>query len=368
MIIQTLSAAGLRKFLAVVLLLGMSSMVYGSQRVPTVRVRFNRRVELISIIFYLAGNKEYAGCHDAAYLKAVNEYFGGYRSHPAVEMAADLRERKHIWFGSPISIALHLTPQLQLLPGTKDHDSGGSLDFRWTLAEAQSFAWQVRSFARASRAQDFFKQHRQLYRQMTRRLRRLTLQVDTSWYATLTKTSSTRQFTVIPSLMLGNGNYGPHVQTQAGISNYAVMGVWKFEKDGSPAFADDSLSIIIHEFTHSYVNPWVDQGMAQLRPAGEMLIKAKQSDFDKTGYGQGSGFNPDVLYETMVRALVVVYFADHGDTASAQRHLENDVHHGWSWLPAVANWIKSAQAKGSFQLDESTRHDYGKLLTSLAQK
>jgi hypothetical protein len=356
-----------RNLLVVVVLFLLPAALAAAQ-VSQIQVQFDKRVELIGIIFYLAGNKEYAGCRDPAYLKAVEEYFGNYRSHAAVKMASGLRERNHIWFVAPISLAVHLTPQYRLLPGVKDHASGGSLDFRWTLAKAEAFARQVRSFSRASKAQQFFRRHDALYRQMTRRLRRLTGRQDPGWFASLTRTHSNRQFTVVPSPLLGGGNYGPHVQTQGEIRNYAVMGVWKFESDGSPAFGDDSGWVIIHEFAHSYVNPWVNEGMAQLRAAGERLIRAKTSDFDKTGYGQGSEFNSDVLYETMVRALVVVYFADHGNTAGAQRQLQNDMHRGWTWLPGVVDWIKTARARGSFQLDAAARHQYANLLTALAQK
>lgn len=354
--------------LLVVMVLFLLPVGAAATQVAPIQVRFDRRVELISIIFYLAGNKEYAGCKDPAYLKAVEEYLGKFRSQPAVKMARELRERNHIWFGAPISFAVHLTPEYHLLPGVKDHASGGSLDFRWTLAEAEAFARQVRSFSRASRANEFFRRHDGLYRQMTRRMRRLAGRQDPGWFASLTKTHSTRRFIVVTSLLLGSGNYGPHVQTQGGIRNYAVMGVWKFESDGSPTFSDDSSWVIIHEFAHSYVNPWVDEGMAELRPAGEQLIRAKASDFDKTGYGQGAEFNPDLLYETMVRALVVVYFADHGDPAGAQRQLEKDVNHGWSWLPAVVDWVKADRAKGHFRLDGTTRHDYTNLLMGLAKK
>lgn len=357
-----------REFFIAVLLLALLPMAFAAEQASPIQVRFDKRVELISIIFYLAGNKEYAGCKDPAYLKAVEEYFGNYRSHPAVKMARQLRERNHIWFGAPISFAVHLTPGYQLLPGVKDHASGGSLDFRWTLAEAQSFARQVQSFARASRAQKFFKRHEPIYQQMTRRLRLLTAQLDPEWFASLTKTPVAREFTVSPSPMLGSGNYGPHVRTKGGIHNYAVIGVWEFEKDGSPTFRDDYAWIVVHEFAHAYVNPWVDEGMAELRPAGERLIRAKESDFGKTGYGQGTEFNPDLLYETMVRALVVVYFGDHGDPAGARRQLQKDVHRGWTWLPAVVDWVKAARSRGSFQLDGTTRHGYANLLMGLAKK
>jgi Domain of unknown function (DUF4932) len=365
---QIADRTSLRNSFILFLLLCLTPTVAAAAQALPIQVRFDRRVELISIIFYLAGNKEYAGCRDAAYLKEVDEYFGKYRSHPAVKMAAELRERKHVWFGSPISFAVHLTPDDQLLPGTRDHSHGGTLDFRWSLAEAQSFAGQVRSFARASRAQSFFKQHEPLYRQMTGRLKRLVAHIDAAWFASLTAARSTRTFTVSPSLLLGGGNFGPHVQADGRFHNYAIMGVWKFEKDGSPTFGEDSAWVIIHEFAHSYVNPWVDEGMGQLRPAAEKLIKARQHDFDKTGYGQGTKFNPDLLYETMVRALVVVYFADHGDATGAQQQLEKDVTHGWSWLPDVVDWVKSARARGHFRLDEAAREDYSNLLTALAKK
>jgi len=319
-----------------------------------------------NIVFYLAGNKEYAECGDPAYLRAVETYFGAYRSHPAVKMAADLRERKHIWYGSPASFAVHLTPGFQLLPGTRDQAGGGSLDFRWTLAEAQSFARELRSFSRTSRAQGFFNQHAPLYQQLSGRLEQRAAEVRAEWYAELVKPPNSRKFTVVPTLLAGNGNYGPHVQTQAGVHNYAIIGVWKFEGDGSPAFDKDVERIIVHEFAHSYVNPWVDEGMTGLRPAAEALIKARQHDFERTGYGEGSEFSPDLLYETMVRALVVTYYTERGDTTGAERQMQQDIHNGWTWLPSVVDWVKAARASGSFQLDETTRKDYGNLLLDLS--
>jgi hypothetical protein len=357
----------LRKLTILLFLLCLPSCGLSGQRAAPIQVQFDERVELVSVVFYLAGNKEYAECNDSAYLKAVEQYFGSRRTHPAVKMAADLRERKHVWFGSPVSLAIHLTPDFELAPGTRAQADGGSLDFRWTLAEAQAFAQQVHSFAQASRAPRFFQQHRPLYRSLTGRLEQLTGKLRPEWFAGLSPAEDSRQFTVVPSLLAGNGNYGPHAQTATGVRNYAIVGVWRFEPDGSPAFGDDAQRIIVHEFAHAYVNPWVDAGMALLRPDGETLIKAKQSDFEKTGYGQGIEFNPDILYETMVRALVVMYLADQGDNAGAQRQLQHDVQEGWTWLPAVVDWAKAARVNASFRLDEALRRSYGELLTALAR-
>jgi hypothetical protein len=351
---------------AVALSLCIPPRCLAERRPGPIEVGFDARVELVAVVFYLAGNKEFSQCTDAAYLQAVERQFGPARSHPVVAMASEMRERKRVWFGSPVSLAVHLTPELELQPGVAAQADGGSLDFRWTLEEAREFARRLRDFSRATRAPEFFRRESARYERIVARMEAVTARIDAGWYEALAPARVARSFTVVPSLLSAHGNYGPVVRTTSGVRNYAVIGVWKFEPDGSPVFDEDVLALLAHEFAHPYVNPWVDAGMAGLRPAGEALIRARQADFEKTGYGQGSEFNPDVLYETMVRALVVTYLGDHGDAAGAERQLHDDAAEGWTWLPAVVERLRAARSSGPLLLDESLRRRYGELLLAQA--
>src|ERR1022692_3275915 len=62
------------------------------------------RIELMSILFRLAGNKEYHQCRIPAYDKAMDSYFAPYRDHDAVRLARSLG----VGFDAPMKLAVHV--------------------------------------------------------------------------------------------------------------------------------------------------------------------------------------------------------------------------------------------------------------------
>src|ERR1035441_7533062 len=67
------------------------------------RAGIDSRVELISILFRLAGNQEYRQCRAAAYGHAIDNYFAPYRDHDAVQLARSLG----VGFDAPMKLAVH---------------------------------------------------------------------------------------------------------------------------------------------------------------------------------------------------------------------------------------------------------------------
>jgi hypothetical protein len=57
-------------------------------------VRVDPRVELMSIIFRLAGNPEYNRGEVKSYVDDVEDRFGSFREHAVVEMARELRKTR----------------------------------------------------------------------------------------------------------------------------------------------------------------------------------------------------------------------------------------------------------------------------------
>ena len=68
------------------------------------RAGIDSRVELMSILFRLAGNQEYRQCRAAAYGQAIEKYFAPYRDHDAVQAARSLG----IGFDAPMKLAVYL--------------------------------------------------------------------------------------------------------------------------------------------------------------------------------------------------------------------------------------------------------------------
>jgi hypothetical protein len=69
-------------------LIGQSLVAVG--RAQDWRAGTDPRVELMSILFRLAGNQEYNGCRVPLYDQAIDRYFAPYRDHEAVRLARAL--------------------------------------------------------------------------------------------------------------------------------------------------------------------------------------------------------------------------------------------------------------------------------------
>src|SRR5271157_6324980 len=67
------------------------------------------RVELMSIIFRLAGNEEYTQGRVPAYITAIDSHFARFHDHEAVRLARELRETDGVSFDAVMNMAVHVT-------------------------------------------------------------------------------------------------------------------------------------------------------------------------------------------------------------------------------------------------------------------
>ncbi|MBN2592546.1 MAG: DUF4932 domain-containing protein, partial [Sedimentisphaerales bacterium] len=79
-----------------------------SQDRAKLKVVIDPRVELMGVIFHLAGNPEYNRCKSKSYMKNLNENFAGHCDHPAVKMATKLRETRGISYDAVMGMAVHI--------------------------------------------------------------------------------------------------------------------------------------------------------------------------------------------------------------------------------------------------------------------
>jgi hypothetical protein len=80
----------------------------------SVRVGVDRRVELIAILFKLAGNPEYNQNNFVQYNADIARQFGPFQDHEAVALARGLRERHNTGFSGVMGIAIRVTDPADL--------------------------------------------------------------------------------------------------------------------------------------------------------------------------------------------------------------------------------------------------------------
>lgn len=307
-------------------------------RAPAVKVTVDPRVELMSIIFRLAGNLEYNKGRMVSYISQVKDHFGSHRDHPVVKLAAELRKRRGVSYDAPMSLAVHIDSihRLQLRVPLKPRPAW--LDGRWQDDELREFLEKTRDFKKEAAFDEFFRENSLLYEDSTGRLQKV-LDKDghLEWFDEFFGAAPGASFHISISIINGPSCYGPRVKLADKQEFHCILGAWKcgILGMGKPQFDRDMLSTVVHEFCHSYANPVVDARVDEIRTAGERIFPAVQKKMKRMAYGNWQ----TMMYESLVRACVIQYLADTWDQNKAEQQIKSDVERGFLWMRELAGLL-----------------------------
>ena len=244
-------------------------------------VRVDPRVELLSVVFRLAGNPEYSQARVESYAAAVDEHFAPFQDHAVVAHARRLRAVRGVSFDAVASLAIHLDPAMVsnvLSPWAEATFDPwpARLDARWGDAkDIRLFLGELADFVDKSDAAGFFASHRSLYDHSVRQVQALLDEhADLAWFDEFFGARARSRFCLAIGLLNGGNSYGPSVALADGSEElYCVLGCWTTDDEGMPLFPRSVLQTIAHEFCHSYCNPIVDAHLDEFRPAGEGVFE-----------------------------------------------------------------------------------------------
>jgi hypothetical protein len=312
----------------------------------SLRVEVNPRVELLSLIFRLAGNPEYSEGRVKSYAEDAEKQFGKYRSHAVIKLAHKLRDTRGVSYDAVMSMAIHLTDaehvklKLPLEPWPE------GLDQRWTAPEVSNFLAAAQHFVKDSSFQQFIEQHRPLYQTTAARMQTLIeKEAHLEWFDGYFGKRPHASFTVVPGLLGGGGgSYGPHFRAADGHEElYCVLGVWQTDKQGMPEFTLNTLPIVVHEFCHSYANPIIERHLAELQASGDALfehVAGQIRSYSRGAYGNGQ----TLLKESLVRVCVIRYQRQYEGEEAARRAIQAEKRNGFLWMPEMSDLLGEYEA------------------------
>jgi hypothetical protein len=327
---------------------------------PQIAVRVDPRIELMSVVFRLAGNPEYSKGRVPAYTKAVDEWFGPHKEHDVVKQAKRLRATVGVSYDAVASFAVHLDgidPPTFAVPWSPRPER---LDKRWLVPDAKSFLDNLAEFAADSKAKQFFAEQKELYEHAEAQMQKVIAEhTDLTWFATFFGARPTARFQVVLGLLNGGNNYGPSAQLKDGNEDlYAILGCWDVDEQGKPRYGRTVVPTLVHEYCHSYCNHVVDAHYKALREAGDALFE-KTADAMKA---QAYGNSRTVLCESLVRACVVRYRAvAEGDKAAVQEIAEQK-RNSFHWTGELAELLATDYEKN--RKDFPTLHELGPKLAA----
>ena len=306
---------------------------------PEVQVRVDPRVELMSVIFRLAGNPEYNQPRVPSYAKAVDEHFADHKDHAVIQLARKLRRTRGVSFDAVMSMAVHLKDARTLGEAVPLDPRPASLDQRWKPHEVRAFRDAARRFAHEAEFQDFFDKHTALYEHAVSGMKEvLARDAKLDWIEGFFGVPPKASFQLTLGLLNGGACYGPRVLHPDGREDiHCVLGVWLTDAEGQPRFDRSVLPIVVHEFCHSYCNPLVDAHAESLRPAGQRLWPAVAEQMKQQAYADWK----TMMYESVVRAAVVRYMAAAEGEAGRRKQAADDKQRGFLWIDELSSLLAS---------------------------
>jgi len=341
----------IKKYLPLLLFFISSITLYAQHNDVLQKPAVDERVELLSIVFRLAGAGEYSDEDFKLYTNAINTHFEPYKEHEIMSFIKKLRYDKGTGYDAVMKMAIHIGPAPQfepLVPFTDDVP-----EQRWGKENAEQFLVLLRKFYEDADCESFFVKNRELYGQLAQHFLPVYDMLDLDWYLTFYGVMPKEKFKIVIGAGNGGGNYGPDIVYPDGTREvYAIMGTWSTDSSGMAAYnTADYFPTLLHEFNHSFINHLNDKYRKELQKPGRAIFKHVEEQM----YDQAYGNWLMVLNEALVRAAVIKYMKDHNfeKQAIADETLEQ-LNRGFIWIEELVALLEAYSYKrGTYPTLES---------------
>jgi hypothetical protein len=292
------------------------------------------RIELMSILFRLAGNKEYHQCRIPAYDKAIDSYFTPYRDHDAVRLARALG----VGFDAPMKLAVYVRDAESLDELVPFDRQGVHLFRNWNAAKAREFLSAARRFAADTNFQSFLKSQQPLFDATNARLQAfLAEKADLGWFTRFFAPPSPPRLVVIAGMANGAPSYAVHlVDGPAAQESYAIAGVSKVDAEGLPVFDSAWRTTMVHELSHVYANVPI-KATAQMEKAVSQIYESVAPAMQRQSYGNWR----TVLNESLSRAATIEYVREHDGPEAARVVIRQENSRSFFWMSGLVNLLET---------------------------
>jgi hypothetical protein len=326
----------MRKIILLLIFISFSATAQNKpfQLIETPRV--DKRIEMLSIVFRLAGNFEYNMDQFKEYVDDIHKHFDKYKEHPVVLLAQKLADSSGVGFDAVMAMAIHLSqpPELEpLIPFSENVP-----EKRWGKESGEKFVRLLKQFYKDAHCDEFFEQHEKLYTLAAERFKTVFEALDISWYKEFYGELPQGTLNIRIGLGNGGGNYGPKVVMPDGSEHaYAIMGAWSVDKENNPVFdADSYLPTLIHEFCHSFVNHIVERHNSGFEKPAQELLEPVMLLMQSQAYPNWN----TVTKESLVRASVIRYIVKHsGNSKQSYAELNTQLGRGFVWMKGLSDTL-----------------------------
>jgi hypothetical protein len=118
---------------------------------------------------------------------------------------------------------------------------------------------------------------------------------------------------------------------------FSIMGCWTHDEAANPTYKDaEYLTLIIHEFNHSFVNSAVSDHWKEFADT-QQIYATVMKQMGSMGYGNAQ----TMVIESLVRAAVIIYFQQAGEAGTKNlRRIRLEQRNGFYWMDRLVDSLK----------------------------
>jgi large-conductance mechanosensitive channel len=291
-----------------------------------INIKVDPRMELLSIIqHYTSWAEKHHTKLEFAYKNEIDNYFKNYGQHPAVQKS-EILTNSGFSYDAPATFVLYHSD----LPEFKQIVPYSSYLIGRAGGESNliDFANKIREFSDTTNFMEFFNSHKNYYFEIENDINETIgvynyIKLLEDYYG-----ESKRSYNIIPTQLFQSGGYGPEITTSEGKDIYNICGT-QTVIFGKPNFGnqDNLLGIILHEFSHSFVNPITEKNTNEINKYSKLMDPIKDK-MQQMAYGNWL----TCVNEHLVRANTIRFFVKLRENIIKENYLESEYQKGFIYI------------------------------------
>lgn len=287
---------------------------------------FSECIDLMSLIWRLAGAPEYNDCRIRKVSESADAFFASMKDHEAVRLAREYRNRGVSYDAvATYGIYLLLTDD-GLIIFNPFFDGSNNLSLRrWPGKSKEEMLVALNDFYQKSNFNKWYNSLETLRGQAISSFKKRCT-IDYDWFDHFYGPMDNVHTQIILSILNGNSSYGPSTDLSYGGKLCSpILGLFREDSAGKPYFADGSPGNAIHEFSHAFCNPLIDKYWESMKDKAEAVFPKVESIMKSQAYSNAK----TMMYETLVRASTINYLNTYIPEISKESLIQNEESRGF---------------------------------------
>lgn len=286
---------------------------------------FSEMVEMMGMIWRLAGASEYNQCNVGSVTSSADIHFASLKTHKAVNLAMQYRQQGISYdavTGFANQLVFNQNGDIIFDPDYLE-GSNSSFDERWTNQQKNDMLAAVNDFYWKSNFHEWFVSTRVEQQQAIASFKSV-CNLDYTWFDSFYGKNDKLASRIILSFMIGSGNNGISLQRQDGtLLLTPVIGGLGVSSEGVFFYGD--MNLIVHEFSHPYCNPLIEANWSAISAKSEEVYKGVESIMQSQAYSNAR----TMMCETLVRASAIRYMMSHGQMSYVGSRISQEERNGF---------------------------------------